>query len=61
MVDLKNCNTEKELLKVVQYIDSNRKNLKLDDYDIQKLEAVGMQKYESMVMERQMMVRNKKF
>ena len=60
-VDIKNCKTEKELLKIVQYIVANQKRLKLDDYEMQRLEAIGMEKYESMSIERQMMVKNRKF
>lgn len=59
-VDIKNCKTEKDLLKIIQYIVANQKKLRLDDYDMQRLESIGMQKYESMTIERQIMVRNKK-
>jgi hypothetical protein len=60
-VDIKNCKTEKELLKVIQYIDQNRKKLKLDEYDIEKLEAIGLRRYEEMTRERNIMVKNKRY
>lgn len=60
IVELKNCKTEKQLMEVAEYIDTNKKTLGLDDYHLEKLQAVGMQKYERMVMERNMMVKNRK-
>lgn len=60
IVDIKNCNTEKELLKVVKYIDANRKKLKLDEVQIEKLEATGLRRYEEMLNERNQVIRNKK-
>ena len=60
IVDIKNCNTEKELLKIVKYIDANRKKLKLDEVQIEKLEATGLRRYEEMLNERNQVIRNKK-
>jgi len=60
IVDIKNCTSEKELLKIIQYIDANRKRLKLDYVDIEKLEAAGMRKYEQMLSDRTYMMKNKK-
>lgn len=60
VIDIKNCMTEKELLKVVQYIDSNKKKLKLDEVQIERLEAVGMRRYEEMTIERNQMIKNRK-
>jgi len=60
IVDIKNCNTEKELLKIVKYIDANRKKLKLDEVQMEKLEATGLRRYEEMLNERNQVIRNKK-
>lgn len=60
VIDIKNCQTEKDLLKIVKYIDSNRKKLKLDDYDIERLEKIGLRRYEEITIERQQMIKNRK-
>lgn len=60
VIDIKNCMSEKELLKVVQYIDSNKKELKLDEVQIERLEAIGMRRYEEMTIERNQMIKNRK-
>lgn len=46
VAQLKACTNERQLLKVVSYISSNSKKLKLSDFDLDKLERVGMQKYD---------------
>ena len=61
VVDIKNCQSERELLKIIQYIDSNKKKLKLDDYDIERLEAIGMRRYEEMTRERNHLVKNRRY
>lgn len=60
IVDIKNCQSEKDLLKIIQHIDSNKKKLRLDEVDVEKLEAIGLRKYEEMVSERNYMARNRK-
>jgi len=60
IVDIKNAKSEEELLKIVTFISSNSKRLRLDDSDLQKLEAVGLQQYENMHRIRNDMIRNKK-
>jgi len=60
MLDIKNCHNEKDLLKIVKFIDSNRKRLKLDDYQIDKLEAAGLKRYEEITVERNHLIRNRK-
>ena len=60
MVEIKNTRTEQELLKVVKFIDSNSKRLKLDDYQLGKLEAAGLKRYEEMTIERNQLIKNRK-
>lgn len=60
IVDIKNCKTEKELLNVVQFIDTNKNKLKLDDFQIERLEAIGLKRYEEMTIERNQMIKNRK-
>ena len=60
VVDIKNCNTEKELLKVIQYIESNKKKLKLDEVQLEKLESAGLRRYEEMTIERNQLIKNRK-
>lgn len=60
VVDIKNCNTEKELLKIIQYIESNKKKLKLDEAQLEKLESAGLRRYEEMTIERNHMINNRK-
>lgn len=60
IVDIKNCATEKELLKVIQFIDANKDKLKLDSYQMEKLEAVGLKRYEEITFERNQMIKNRK-
>lgn len=60
IVDIKNCHTEKELLKVAQYIESNKKKLKLDELQVDKLEQTGLRRYEEIVNERNHMIKNRK-
>lgn len=60
LIEIKNCKSEKQLLKVVEAIVANSKKLDLDETDLQRLEEVGMHKYEQFERERRQMVRNKK-
>ena len=60
MVEIKNTRNEQELLKVVKFIDSNSKRLKLDDYQLGKLEAAGLKRYEEMTIERNQLIKNRK-
>lgn len=60
IVDIKNCKNERELLKVVSYISENQKKLKLDVSDVEKLEAIGMKRYEEIQRDRADIIRNKK-
>ena len=60
MVEIKNTRNEQELLKVVKFIDSNSKRLKLDDYQLDKLEAAGLKRYEEITIERNQLIKNRK-
>ena len=60
VLDIKNCKTHKELLKVVKHIVNNSKKLGLDEYDLDKLESIGMETYERIRYENIEMTRNKK-
>jgi hypothetical protein len=60
MVEIKNTRNEQELLKVVKFIDSNSKRLKLDNYQLDKLEAAGLKRYEEMTIERSQLIKNRK-
>ena len=60
IVEIKNCSSEKELLKVIRWIDASKDKLKLDSYQMEKLEAVGMKRYEEITFEREQMIKNRK-
>lgn len=60
MVEIKNCKNEAALLKIVQYISTNQKKLRIDESEMQRLEDEGMRKYESFQRERNALIRNKK-
>lgn len=59
-VDLRNCNSERELLRVATYIQNNKKKLKLDESDVERLQAIGISRYETLSRERNAMIKNKK-
>lgn len=59
-IAIENCRTEVELLKIVEDVMKNTKENKLDEVDIDKLEQLGMRKYEAMLRDRQMMFKNRK-
>ena len=42
---LKACESRSKLLKIVDYISRNAANLRLDEWDLHKLEQIGMQKH----------------
>lgn len=60
IIDLKNCKNERELLKVASYISENQKKLQLDVSDVEKLESIGMKRYEEIQRDRAGIIRNKK-
>jgi uncharacterized protein YjiS (DUF1127 family) len=59
-VDLRNCNSERELLRVATYIQNNKKKLQLDESDIERLQSIGISRYEALTRERNAMIKNKK-
>ena len=59
--DLMECKSEKELLKVVKDIVKNKSRYGLDDFEMNKLEQIGMKRYEQIDRERREMFRNRKF
>jgi len=60
VVDLKNCKTEKDLMYIATDISANRKTYGLDMLDVEKLEQIGLRRYEELQRERNQMVKNKK-
>lgn len=60
MQDLKECNSDGELLTVAKDIMTNKSKYGLDDYQLNKLEQVGLQRYEQLERDRQEMFRNRK-
>lgn len=57
---LQECKTERELLKIAEYVSRNSKKLKLDSYEVDKLEQIGIRKYEEFQRRGQEMMRNSK-
>lgn len=60
MQDLKECNSDGELFTVAKDIMTNKSKYGLDDYQLGKLEQIGLQRYEQLERDRQEMFRNKK-
>lgn len=59
--DIQECTSDKQLLKVVQDIWTNKSKYRLDEGQLYKLEQAGLRKYEEFDRERREMFRNKKF
>lgn len=59
--DIQECTSDKQLLKVVQNIWTNKSKYRLDEGQLYKLEQVGLRKYEEFERERRELFRNKKF
>jgi hypothetical protein len=57
---IEECKDEKQLLRVVEDIMRNTKKYGLDEVDLDKLEQVGMRKYEQFKRERSLLIKNKK-
>ena len=60
MESIKACRTHSQLLKVVEHIDKNRKELGFDEYQMEKLEAVGTTQYEKIMRDMTFMMKNRK-
>jgi len=60
MQDLKECRSDGELLTMAQKIMNNKSLYGLDDYQMDKLEQAGIQRYEQLQRERNEMFRNRK-
>lgn len=59
--DLQECKNDKQLLKVAQDIMKNKAKYGLDEDQINKLEQIGIRRYDQLERERQFMFRNKKW
>lgn len=59
-VEIENCKTERDLLRIVEDVVKNSKKYHLDEVDLQRLEDVGMKKYERFQRDRMFMIKNKK-
>ena len=57
---LRACKTERKLLTVATYITNNAAHLRLDEWDLHKLEQVGMQVLDSIQRDGKGMISNSK-
>lgn len=57
---LQECKNESQLMKVATYISNNSKRLKLSDFDVDKLEQIGIRRYEEIKRNGAMLIRNTK-
>lgn len=60
VVEIKNCATESQLLKVIQYVMANSKKMNLDESDMDRLEQIGTAKAEELYHETKNVMRNRK-
>jgi hypothetical protein len=58
--DIEECKSEQQLLKVVENIMAGARQNNIDDYQMQRLEEIGMRKFEQLQRERERMIKNKK-
>jgi hypothetical protein len=57
---MKSCETHSKLLRVAEYIANNKRELQLDDYEVERLEEAGLRRYEQIDYENAALVRNRK-
>jgi hypothetical protein len=60
MQEIRQCKTDSQLLAIAMNIDANKKELGLDDYQVEKLESAGIQQFERMKRDREMLIKNRK-